>query len=213
MSDDELPGIAPEMRLYSAGGERLYLNREERAAFLVAANEEAPAQRMFCQVLHDTGCRPSEALELSPDRIAIDEGCIVFRTLKKRKYDGRGRIKLPQYRTVPVSSRLLENLDLVFGLRQQQKASATALLWPMSRPTAYRLVKKVMARAGITGQQATGKGLRHGFGVAMVTAKQPVPIHLLAKAMGHSSTKTTEVYLSLIGEEERQLFQAVWDEG
>jgi len=96
---------------------------------------------------------------------------------------------LPQYRTVPVSSRLLEKLDLVFGLRQQQKAKATDLLWPMSRPTAYRLVKKVMARAGIAGQQATGKGLRHGFGVAMVTAKQPVPIHVLAKAMGTAARK------------------------
>jgi len=40
-------------------------------------------------------------------------------------------------------------------------------LWTMSRPTAYRLVKWVMARAGIVGKQATGKGLRNGFGVAM----------------------------------------------
>ena len=84
-------------------------------------------------------------------------------------------------------------------------------LWPMSRPTAYRLVKRVMGRANIAGPQATGKGLRHGFGVAMVTAAKPLPIHILAKAMGHSSTKTTEIYLQVIGQEERGLFLAAWE--
>ena len=63
-----------------------------------------------------------------------------------------------------------------------------------------------MARANIKGPQATGKGFRHGFGVAMVTAAKPLPIHILAKAMGHSSTKTTEIYLRLIGQEERGFF-------
>ena len=76
----------------------------------------------------------------------------------------------------------------------------------MSRPTAYRLVKRVMARANIEGPQATGKGCRHGFGVAMVIAANPLPIHILAKAMGHSSTKTTEIYLQVIGQEERGFF-------
>lgn len=208
------PPIAPEMRIYSPAGERLYLNQEERKAFLQAATQEAPAERMFCQVLHNTGCRPSEALELTDERILLDEGGITFRTLKKRKHDGRGRLKQPQYRTVPVSNRLLENLDLVFNLRTRVKTPGVVSepLWPMSRPTAYRLVKRVMDRAGITGKQATGKGLRHGFGVAMVTATQPVPIHVLAKAMGHSSTKTTEVYLQVIGGEERGLFAAAWEE-
>ncbi|SIS75305.1 tyrosine-type recombinase/integrase [Neptunomonas antarctica] len=59
--------------------------------------------------------------------------------------------------------------------------------------------------------QATGKGLRHAYGVAMMTAAKPVPIHLLAKAMGHSLTKTTEVYLRATGDEERNLLLAAWD--
>ena len=50
----------------------------------------------------------------------------------------------------------------------------------MSRPTAWRLIKRVMTRANIQGRQATGKGLRHGFGVAMVTAGRPLPIHVLS---------------------------------
>jgi site-specific recombinase XerD len=46
----------------------------------------------------------------------------------------------------------------------------------------------------------------------MVTAARPLPIHVLAKAMGHSSTKTTEIYLQVIGQEERELFAGAWGE-
>jgi len=47
---------------------------------------------------------------------------------------------------------LLESLDLVFNVRQRQSTKQRDdKLWPMSRPTAYRLVKRVMNRAGIEG--------------------------------------------------------------
>ena len=177
-----------------------------------AANQESPEARLFCHVLHDTGCRPSEALALTANGVELIECTITFRTLKKRTHDGRGRLKQPQYRAVPISSRLAESLDLVFNIRQRQdEKKEGGTLWPMSRPTAYRLVKRVMARASIEGPQATGKGCRHGFGVAMVTAAKPLPIHILAKAMGYSSTKTTEIYLQVIGQEERGLFLAAWE--
>ncbi len=204
--------ISPEMRLFSPTGERLYLNAQEREKFLSALDEEDPNNRMFCQLLHYTGCRPTEGLQLVPRRILIDEQSIVFRCLKKRKVDGRGREKQPQYRTVPVPAVLIEQLDLVFHLRKHQKngKELDVPLWSMSRPTAYRLVKRVMGRAGIKGKQATGKGLRHGFGVAMVTAKKPLPLHVLSQLMGHSDTKTTEIYLQVVGEEKRQMVTDAW---
>jgi len=210
MSDVE---FSPEMRLFSPAGERLYLTAQERERFLDAANHEDRQERMFCHVLHFTGCRPSEALELSPGRILLAESAIVFRSLKKRKQDSKGRQKHPQYRTVPVPFKVVDGLDLVFGIRKTQKRGKNLdkLFWPMSRPTAYRLVKRVMDRAGIEGKQATGKGLRHGFGVAMVTAKKPLPLHVLSQLMGHSDTKTTEVYLQVVGEEKRQLIEDAWE--
>ncbi len=203
---------APEMRLFSPQGARLYLNAQERADFLAALAGEDPADRMFCQLLHYTGCRPTEGLELVPRRVLIDEAAIVFRSLKKRTHDRQGREKQPQYRRVPVPPVLIEHLDLVFDLRARH-ARARDLdtpLWPMSRPTAYRLVKRVMARAGIQGAQATGKGLRHGFGVAMVTAGKPLPIHVLSQLMGHSSTDSTELYLQVVGEDQRHMVMEAW---
>ncbi len=203
---------SPEMRLFSPEGERLYLNAQEREQFLSALDEEDPQDRLFCHVLHYSGCRPTEARELIMRRVLVDEKALVFRSLKKRKTDSQGREKQPQYRTVPVPSILIEQLDLVFHLRKLHKSGKNLdnLLWPMSRPTAYRLVKRVMDRAGISGKQATGKGLRHGFGVAMVTAEKPLPIHVLSKLMGHSSTDVTEVYLQMVGDEQRNLVMDAW---
>jgi integrase/recombinase XerD len=57
------------MWLYDQAGLRLYLNKSEREAFLQAANEEGREDRVFCHVLHYSGCRPFEALELSTQRI------------------------------------------------------------------------------------------------------------------------------------------------
>ncbi len=204
---------SPEMRLFSPDGQRLYLTTAERERFLQAAKEEGPEDQMFCQMLHYTGCRPSEALELTPARILFVEQSVVFRSLKKRKTDSQGRIKQPHYRSVPVPGILIEELDLVFNLRylHKRRKRLKEPLWPMSRPTAYRLVKRVMDRAGIKGKQATGKGLRHGFGVAMVTAKKPLPLHVLSQLMGHSDSKTTEIYLQVVGSEKRQLVADAWE--
>ena len=93
---------------------------------------------MFCHVLHYTGCRPSEALELMPRRILIEERALVFRSLKKHKQDSKGRLKQPQYRTVPVPEELIKYLVLAFGVRAKQKRQQELdqPLWAISRPTA-----------------------------------------------------------------------------
>ena len=128
---------------------------------------------MYGHVLHYTGCRPTEALQLTVGRVLISEQALVLHSLKKRKIDRTGRERAPQYRTVPVPAALIESLDLVFNSAPGsggREANRDALLWPMSRPTAWRLIKRMMTQANIQGRQATGKGLCHGFGVAMVTA-------------------------------------------
>jgi len=204
--------IAPEMRLFALDGSRLYLTALERQSFLDAADSEDRRERMYCQILHYSGCRPTEALELIPRRILISEQTLVFRSLKKRKTDSRGRIKQPHYRSVPVPKIFIEHLDLVFSIRalHKRQKNLDEPIWTMSRATAYRLVKRVMDRAKIRGKQATGKGLRHGFGVAMVTAKKPLPIHVLSQLMGHTDTKTTEIYLQVVGEEKRKMVADAW---
>jgi len=205
--------IVQEMRLFSGQGERLYLTAGERGRFLDAALDEDRENRVFCSVLHFTGARPSEVLEITPDRISLGEKVIVLRTLKKRKYDKQGNIKLPQYRSIPVPNKLIDDLDLVFDLRRIIKIGKDTHtpLWSMNRSTAWRMVKRVMKNANIEGKQATSKGLRHGFGIAMLSGEKPAPLNIVRDLMGHSDSKITEIYLQAVGDEKRKLVMQAWD--
>ncbi len=101
------------MQLHDPNGKRLYLTAEERRAFLAAAARAARPVRTFCGVLHTTGCRISEALALTPERVDLTGKAVVFESLKKRR---RG-----VYRAVPVPPGLLDELDLVHGIREAQR--------------------------------------------------------------------------------------------
>ena len=73
------------MQLFDARGKRLYLTAEERRAFSAAAAKADRPVRTFCAVLHDSGCRISEALALTPERIDLTGQAIVIETLKERR--------------------------------------------------------------------------------------------------------------------------------
>ena len=92
-----------------------YPGRSRPGLILSALDVEAPAERMYGHVLHYTGCRPTEALQLTVGRVLISEQALVLRSLKKRKIDRTGQERAPQYRTVPVPAALIESLDLVFN--------------------------------------------------------------------------------------------------
>ena len=86
------------MQLHDTAGHRLCLTSDERRAFMAAASRAPRPVRTFCTVLHDTGCRISEALALSPAHLDLNGRALVFESLKKRR---RGA-----YRAVPVPSGL-----------------------------------------------------------------------------------------------------------
>ena len=66
------------MQIYDPQGHRLYLTGSERAAFRTAA-EAAPREvRTYCWTLLYTGCRPSEALALTADRVDFQAAVLTF---------------------------------------------------------------------------------------------------------------------------------------
>ena len=186
--------------LIDTSGRRLYLTAGERAAFLAAAAKAPRETRTFCEVLHYTGCRISEALALTTRRIDLDGQVLVFETLKKRRPG--------VFRAVPVPAHLLDTLDLVHGIREARGRRESFFLWSWSRTTAWRDVKAVMTAAGIEGPQATPKGLRHGYGVAAIGAT--VPLNMLSKWMGHAAIETTAIYANALGEEQRSIAERMW---
>lgn len=191
------------MRLHDAQGRRKYLTEAERKAFLAAAGKAPRPVRTLCLVLAYTGCRITEALELTASRVDIEAGQIIFESLKKRR---RGL-----YRAVPIPGAVIEALDLVHGLREAQKSrdgGRGVRVWEFSRTSAWRYVAAVLEEAGVRGPQASPKGLRHGFGVQAVSSG--VPLNMVQKWLGHAQLSTTAIYADAVGAEEQGIMMRMW---
>ena len=191
------------MSLYTSDGARKYLTAGERDAFLRQAEQADRAVRTLCMTLAYAGCRLSEALALTADRVDLAAGVLVFESLKKRRTG--------IFRSVPVPPALLDALDLVHGIRELQTHRGKGRgvrLWPWSRMTGWRAVHAVMQAAGLEGVPASPKGLRHGFGVAAVTAG--IPLNLVQKWLGHAQLSTTAVYANAVGAEEKDIARRMW---
>jgi hypothetical protein len=182
--------------MYNHEGQRKYLTRSERASFLEVAMQKSEAVRTFCWMIAATGCRISEALALSGKNIDFEAEHVVIRCLKKRGKQ--------VFRAIPLPTELLEHLKVMAS----SKTQPSERLWPWSRMTGYRRIREVMQQAGIAGAQATPKGLRHGFGVCAIQAK--VPLNLVQRWLGHADIKTTAIYTSAMGPEEREIASRMW---
>ena len=139
------PAGAPGgMQLFDRDGSRKYLTVAERARFLRAAEQAPREARTLCMTLAWSGCRLSEALALTADRVDLAGGVLVFATLKKRQ-DGI-------YRAVPVPPLLARGPG---SGAWHPRGPASARPWS-GRPA------------------ASPKGLRHAFGVAAVSSDIPL---------------------------------------
>ncbi len=190
------------MQLHTPEGTRKYLTAAERDGFLRAAEQADRTVRTLCMALAYSGCRLSEALALTADRVDLGAGTVVFESLKKRR-DGI-------YRAVPVPPALLEALVMAHGVRELQGKRGRGRgvrLWPWSRMTGWRAVHAVMEAAGLNGPHASPKGLRHGFGVAAVTAG--IPLNLVQKWLGHAQLSTTAIYADAVGAE-KDIARRMW---
>lgn len=190
--------------LFDTKGKRKYLTQKERALIEKAAEKFSREVRTLVGVLNFTGCRISEALNLTSDRIDLDDGVIVFESLKKRE---RGI-----FRAVPVPPKLLDMLELVHSIRETQEGARRknkVKLWSFSRATAWRRVKDVLDAAGIEqADKMSPKAFRHGFGVAAVSAG--IPLNLVQRWLGHAQLTTTAIYADAVGAEEKSIAARMW---
>ena len=197
--------MSEAIQLYDTEGRRLYLTSAERDAFLDAATKEDRPVRTLCAVLYYTGCRISEALALTARRVDINGQTIIFESLKKRR---RG-----VFRAVPVPETLIDQLDMVHGIREAHRRKKNdildAPLWPIARNTAWRRVTAVMQAAGIPeGRHRCTKGLRHGYAIQALSKN--VPLNMVSKWMGHSQMETTAIYANAVGEEQQSIAARMW---
>ena len=153
--------------LYDQEGNRKYLTVTERTAFLKAAGHMSQEVYTLCAVLAYSGARLSEVLALTPERIDTNARLVIIECLKKRR--------LGVYRAVPIPLDLIMGLERVHGVAAAQldPSHARDRLWSCCRTTAWNRVKVCMGEAGISGSQASPKGLRHAFAVAALQSGVP----------------------------------------
>lgn len=185
--------------LYSQTGARKYLTQNERQSAIKAARSLNDDHRLFALTLAWTGARISEVLALTPESLQPDRNIVVIRTLKQRK---------ERLREVPLPPRLMQDLVDRY-LRGPQRRPRNATLWTFSRSTAWRIIKTVMAIAGVKGAAACPKGFRHAFGVGTIQAG--VPVTLLQKWLGHARLTTTAIYTDVTGPEEMAFANKYWN--
>ncbi len=179
---------------------RKYLTTDERQRFIAAAaHVKKPADQTFVLTIAHTGARVSEVLALRALDVDLDAGAVRIRALKRR---------VEHWREVPIPPELARDLEMVHYLRETAPRRVKEPLWPLSRATAHRKVVAVMRAAGIEGPQACPKGLRHGLGIAAVTAGVPLPT--IAAVLGHADIATTAIYTTAIGGEARGFLAKMW---
>lgn len=182
--------------VFNSQGQRKYLTAGEMDNFVKTARKYTIEVRSFCWLMAYTGCRISEALALTRDSIDFEAKHVIIKCLKKR---GR-RV----FRAVPLPANLLKVFSRWFRVVQK----VDERLWPWSRMTGYRRICEVMQSAGVRGSYASPKGLRHGFGVRAIQAS--VPLTLVQRWLGHADIKTTAIYTSAMGPEEREIAARMW---
>lgn len=175
--------------LFTATGQRKYLNADERQRFLAAVQTLSARECLFCLTLYWSGARLSEVLALTKDQVLDQDGCLVFRSLKKR-----GQL---HHRQVPVPEDLTKNL-----------CRLSEPLFPWGRTWAWSIVHEAMRKASISGPQATPRGLRHSFAVHAVASG--VPLHLVQRWLAHARLETTAIYTQVLGPEERSIAERMW---
>jgi integrase/recombinase XerD len=188
--------------LYSPGGERKYLNREERRR-LLAQFETLPADKcLFALLLAWTGARVSEVLALTANSFQVEAGIVAIETLKQRRYC---------VREIPIPPKLMQRIERHFGLPALQGGPHAARpLWRFCRQTAWRFVKRVCASVQITGRRASPRGLRHAFGVRAM--QQGIPMPVAQRWLGHVRLTTTAIYMSVCGPDEIAFAERFWRE-
>jgi hypothetical protein len=182
---------------FALNGQRKYLTRSESDRFLSEAKKRELSVHVFCWFIAASGCRISEALMITGRCVDFETGLIIIESLKKRRRN--------VYRAVPLPASLLDRLAELIAL---SKIGPEDRLWPWSRMTGYRRITEVMNAARIEGAWASPKGLRHGFGVRAV--QSGAPLHLVQRWLGHADMKTTAIYASAVGPEEREIAAKTW---
>lgn len=168
------------------------LSVDEVAALLASVTGDEPASlrdRALLEVLYGTGARISEAVGLALDDIDVEE-----RTLR---LFGKGR----KTRLVPLGSYAIEALTAyIVRARPALAARGTgtphvflnSLGRPLSRQSAWGIIRAAAERAGLADAGISPHTLRHSYATHLLAGGADVRV--VQELLGHASVTTTQIY-------------------
>jgi integrase len=150
--------------------------------------------RQFLVFLRYTGARPGEASRLEWNDIDLNNAVI---TLHEHKTSRTQRVKRP--RIIPLHPVVLK---LLIHIRRRNEPGNCVFLnhrkTPWNRSNLSLRVRRARDSAGIP-DDAKLYGLRHSFGTRSIL--NGVDLKTLATLMGHTTTRMTEHYVHLVGQQ------------
>jgi integrase len=187
-----------------AGASRRDLTPEEFQAILRSTGtnvgrhwkKSTPAAR-FRQVLmflHFTGCRPKEASELCWNDVDFERRVIVLRQHKTIKMQRR-----PAPRIIPLHPVVVKLLVVLKRRDEGDHVFLNHHRRPWTKDMLCLRLRRARTDAGLP-DDAKLYGVRHAFGTRGIM--NGCDIKTLSVLMGHTDTKTTEIYSHIAGQRE-----------
>lgn len=164
-----------------------YLKASEVKALIESPYKTNLSDRLMLKILVFAGLRESELLSLRVKHIDFESDVI-------KVVEGKGK----KDRTVPMQYAIKQDLEKyikTFGLEGDDK------LFDMSPNGLYKMVQKYGKRAGIE-QNVYPHLLRHTYAVLCLKAGQN--LRTVQKNMGHKSISTTEIYLGITVQDQKE---------
>jgi len=179
--DWKIPRLKEEQKILQTLSDvqvRALINFKPKGAY------QARGHALMLTVL-DTGLRATEALSITKESVDMDNLAI--------RVVGKGG----KHRLVPFSSELRKSLYRHFTKVTGRYLFKTKYDTKLTVRNFDRDLKVIGKACGITGVRFSPHTLRHTFAASWL--RRGGDIYLLSRCLGHSSLKTTEVYLKSLG--------------
>lgn len=162
------------------------LTREQMRQLLEAARARRERDWVMILVAYSHGLRASEVVGIRRDHIA--DGCLIVRRLK-------GSMKTTQA--------LIGSEDPLFDERAALsdyllKSNPAARLFPVSRSTFWRIVKRAARDAGLPASRCCPVALKHSIAMQAI---QSAGVENVRQYLGHRSLSSTGYYLRVSDED------------
>jgi integrase/recombinase XerD len=173
-------------------------------ALLAAPPPDTPLglrDRALLEFLYGTGARISEAVGAAVDDLDLAEGVVLL-----RGKGGRSRL-------VPVGGYAVAALDGYLvrarpGLAASGRGTAKVFLnargGPLSRQSAWTILRRAAAAAGVDAEHLSPHTLRHSYATHLLDGGADVRV--VQELLGHASVTTTQIYTLVTVDRLREVY-------